>query len=130
MYLAPGVAVGVEHILTGDGKAMACGNVLEGHFCWSCDAPASSWSDQLSPLGTFPPGPRFGANLRAIPPSHRVGDYVHCVARILNILFKRLLAELTTISKAGPLKTFLTKLTMQAQGVPLPERLAPNVGKR
>ena len=63
-------------------------------------------------------------------PSHKVGDYVHCVARILNILFKRLLAELTTIRKAGPLKTFLTKLTMQAQGVPLPERLAPNVGWR
>ena len=63
-------------------------------------------------------------------PSHKVGDYVHCVARILNILFKRLLAELTTIRKAGPLKTFPTKLSIQAQGVPLPERLSPNVGKR
>ena len=124
------MSVGVEAFVTGDGKAMACGNFLEGHLCWACDAPTSVWSDQLSPLGTFPPGPRFGSYLRSIPPSHRVGDYVHCIARILNILFKRLLHELTAIRKAGPLKQFLTKLAMQAQGVPLPERLAPHVGKR
>ena len=102
MYLAPGISVGVEPILTRDGKAMACGNFLEGHLCWACDAPATSWSDRLSPLGTFPPGPRFGAYFHAIPPSHGVGDYVHCVARILNILFKHLLAELTTTQSRAP----------------------------
>lgn len=109
---------------------MACGNFLEGHPCWACDAPAQLWSDQLVPSPSFPAGPRFGAYLRAIPPSHRVGDYVHCVARIVNIFFKRLLHDLTTIRKAGPLKTFLANLTMQSQGVPLPDRLAPNIGKR
>lgn len=34
---------------------------------------------------------RYGAYLRGIPPSHRVGDYVHCTSRVVNIFLKRLL---------------------------------------
>ena len=34
---------------------------------------------------------RYGAFLRAIPPSRRIGDYAHAAARIVNAIFKRLL---------------------------------------
>ena len=49
------------------------------------------WAAKLQPSAEILPRARFGAYLRAIPPSHRVGDYVHCTGRIVNIFFKRLL---------------------------------------
>ena len=35
---------------------------------------------------------RYGVFLRTIPPARRVGDYCHAAARIVNAIFKRLLA--------------------------------------
>jgi hypothetical protein len=35
---------------------------------------------------------RYGAFLRGIPPARRVGDYAHAAARVVNAVFKRLLA--------------------------------------
>ena len=59
--------------------------------CWLCDGPMEDWAAKLQPSAEILPRARFGAYLRAIPPSHRVGDYVHCTGRIINIFFKRLL---------------------------------------
>ena len=36
---------------------------------------------------------RYGAFLRAVPPSRRVGDYAHAASRAVNAVFKRLLAD-------------------------------------
>lgn len=90
--LAPTQSRGVIAFLSGDGKAMISGNFLEGERCWLCDGPSEEWGAKLVPDANFPAGPRYGAYLRCIPPSHRIGDYVHCTCRIVNILLKRLLA--------------------------------------
>ena len=87
-----------------------------GQQCWVCNGAASTWSDRLTPEETFAEGPRYGSYLRAIPPQNRIGDYVHCNSRVINIFFKRLLAEFDEPRKAGPLKTILGQLTLQAQG--------------
>ena len=40
----------------------------------------------LTPVATFAKVLRYGAYLRSIPPSHRVGDYVHATSRVVNSL--------------------------------------------
>lgn len=63
--------------------------------------------------------------MRVIPPQNRVGDYVHCNGRVVNIIFKRLLATFPDPRQSLPLKEIVAQLTMEAQGVPTGERLAP-----
>ena len=70
--------------------------------CWLCEGPDSEWVNKLSPDSAFPAGPRFGAYLRVIPPKNRVGDYVHCTGRIVNIIFKRLLVAFPEQRISGP----------------------------
>lgn len=60
-----------------------------------------------------------------IPPQNRIGDYVHCNGRVVNIIFKRLLATFPDPRQSGPLKEIVAQLTLEAQGIPLGERLAP-----
>lgn len=78
----------------------------------------------MEPSTVFPDGPRFGAFLRAIPPSNRIGDYVHCASRVVNIVLKRLVAEFPNRS-SGPLKQLIQECILISQGLPLPDRLAP-----
>jgi hypothetical protein len=56
-------------------------------------------------------------------PSHRVGDYVHCTARIVNIFFKRLLAHYPEAK--GHLLELMQSLSMEAEGLPEADRVAP-----
>ena len=53
----PGVFVGTEAYLTGDGKAMLNSNFLEGEKCWLCDLPEKQWLANLRAIDTFPSGP-------------------------------------------------------------------------
>lgn len=64
----------------------------------------------------------------APPPKNRVGDYVHCLSRVLNVTMKRLLAECDPRA-AGPLKEILHHVSLESQGLPMPERLAPRMTK-
>lgn len=89
------------------------------------DGTSSNWENELTPSSIFPTGPRYGAYLRCIPPCNRVGDYVHCNCRVVNIFLKRLLSEFTDQREAAPLKDIITNIILQSQGLPLPERLAP-----
>lgn len=79
----------------------------------------------LEPCGNFLSGPRYGAYLRCIPPQNRVGDYVHCNCRVVNVILKRLLSEFADSRASGPLKDIIQHIILQSQGLPLPERLAP-----
>lgn len=69
------------------------------------------------------------AYLRVVPPQNRIGDYVHCTGRVVNIIFKRLLNTFTDPRQAGPLKDIVAHLTLEAQGVPYAHRLAPRPTK-
>jgi hypothetical protein len=46
----------------------------------------------LTPDDTFPTSTRFGSFLPSIPPCNRVGDYVHCNCRAVNMFLKRVVA--------------------------------------
>lgn len=81
--------------------------------------------NELVPWSGFPEGPRYGAYLRCIPPQNRVGDYVHCTCRVVNVLLKRLVSEFPDPRTLGPLKDIIEHVVLQSQGLPLPERLAP-----
>ena len=93
--------------------------------CRLCDGPASSWREKLVPVETFPDGPRYGSYLRCVPVQNRIGDYVHCTGRVVNIILKRLMQHFPDPRQSGPIKDIIHLLTIQAQGIPLPERLAP-----
>ena len=56
------------------------------------DGPVKDWGAKLQPDSTLPVSVRFGAYLRSIPPSNRIGDYVHCAGRVANVFLKRLVA--------------------------------------
>ena len=101
--------------------------VLATHCCqcWLCDGPADQWGTQLVPDDTFPAGARYGAYLRCILPQNRIGDYVHCTGRVVNIIFKRLLSQFADPCVVAPLKHIIHHLTAEAQGLPVTHRLAP-----
>ena len=61
-------------------------------------------------------------------PRNRVGDYVHCLCRVLNVIMKRLLDEFDPRA-AGPLKEIIHHVSLEAQGLPMPERIAPRKTK-
>ena len=90
-----------------------------------CDGPADQWASQLVPTDHFPAGARYGAYLRCVAPQNRIGDYVHCTGRIVNIFFKRLLDKFPQPAVSGPLKDIVVRLTAEAQNLPLTSRLAP-----
>lgn len=76
--------------------------------------PSQSWLQNLAPKESFPAGPRYGAFLRIIPPCNRVGDYVHCLCRVMNVIMKRLFTEFPT-GKAGELRLLLAHICESAK---------------
>jgi hypothetical protein len=70
----------------------------------------------------------FEKSTLSVPPRNRVGDYVHCLCRVLNVIMKRLLAEFDPRA-AGPLKEIIHHVSLEAQGLPMPERIAPRKTK-
>ena len=84
-----GKVLGFLCIITGDGKNLLAGNPSGVSKCWVCD------NDQSLVLFTGSmDGVRWGAYLRCILVSRRVGDYVHATSRVLCILVNRLRKEL------------------------------------
>ena len=81
----------VRFCLTGDGKVMRSSHHGTGLQCWLCDESVTSLAG-LVPNPSFPTHLRSGALFDCIPIAHRVGDYVHCGCRVVNLLLARLQA--------------------------------------
>ena len=80
----------VACFLTGDGKGMCTGHTKLKCRCWHWDLAFEDFGgDNLRP-SDFITSIRWGAFLRFIHPTRRVGDMVHCCCRIINAIFKRL----------------------------------------
>ena len=89
----PRVVIEVECFLTGDGKGMCVGHTKLKCRCWYCDLAFEDFGgDNLLP-SDFVISIRWGAFLCPIPPTHRVGDVVHCCCTIVNAIFKRLYSD-------------------------------------
>lgn len=83
VYVVDGSPRGFRCYLTADGKGMLSSNQGPGKKCWLCD-------DWLSLEPTDIAGSvRYGAFLGSIPPSRRIGDCVHCTARVVNCILSR-----------------------------------------
>ena len=77
---------------TGDGKCMAAGHWERGSRCWVCSKDV--WqSAHLAAQPVVATHARYGAFLPCIPPRCRVGDYMHCSARVLTAILLRLAGE-------------------------------------
>ena len=78
-------------ILTGDGALMqnAAGE-LQHRGCWLCDTP-----ELLHTAADIPLENSLGCMYPAISPNNRIGDYVHCIARVSTAFWCRLLRMLT-----------------------------------
>jgi hypothetical protein len=88
----------------------------------------ATWSDLLVPSDHFDLAPRFGAYLPCIPLCNRIGDYVHCTGRVINIILKRLTVQFPPAGRL--IREEVDRLTLQARGLPIPERLAPRLTKQ
>ena len=126
------MTVEVECFLTGDGKGMCVGHTKLKCRCWHCDLAFEDFGgDNLRP-SDFIISVRWGAFLRSIPPTRRVGDVVHCCCRIVNAIFKRLCLD-GRISQAralGPLLRSVVQSVMQAAAhIPSEIRDAPRPTK-
>ena len=85
--------------LTGDGAAMLTTHSAPRHSgCWLCNNPAS-----LTRSSTVLPSARFSSILPTICPQRRVGDYVHCLARVCTAFFNRLVNTIKQSNTTGAL---------------------------
>ena len=77
--------------------------------CWHCDIAFGNFTgDNLRPSG-FIISIRWGAVLRSIPLTRRVGAILHCCCRTVNAIFKRLCSD-RRISQAGALRPLLRSI--------------------
>ncbi len=83
----------------------------------------------LAPTDDILAQPRYGAVMRTIPPIRRIGDFVHCASRVVNILMKRLLGEFDNPRQAAPLKDLIHSVSQDAINLPMAQRLAPRKSK-
>ena len=122
-----GNVLGFSCIITGDGKNLLAGNPSRVSKCWICD------DDQSLLLFTgCMDGVRWGAYLRCIPVSRRVGDYVHATSRVLCILVKRLRKELHSRGihpGVRALDAIVNDVKEACKGIPESERIAPRRAK-
>lgn len=125
-----GTRVECEVFLTGDGKGMAAGNHKQGCRCWVCELAFDEFSvpEKFNPSDYMPPVPRWGAFLRCIPVTHRIGDWVHAACRIANAFLKRLRDDpRVTAQRAlvSAIKDLIRTVTLDASHIPSDMRLAP-----
>ena len=94
---------------------------------------AHSTRDHADSLDTQPIDDRvrYNAFLGSIRPERRVGDFVHCTARLTNAIFKRLIAHAATISPQAvrDFNDFKWNLDWDSQQLPLKDRYAPRLTK-
>ena len=83
VYVFSGVPRGFQCYLTADGKGMQSSNHSVGMKCWLCDDCLATRPQRTNT------SVRYGAFLGSIPPTRRVGDYVHCTARVANCILLR-----------------------------------------
>lgn len=93
-----------EVCLTGDGKAMMATNWEPGTHCWHCNAP-KSLRQPLDPCDHLPQDLRYFTIFRAIPPTRRGGDYLHCSCRVLCAYIRRLTKTLRTANMPPHLRS-------------------------
>ena len=79
----------------------------------------SECREKLTPDATFPAGVRFGAYLRCVPVQNRIGDYVHCTGRVVNIMLKRILTHFPDPRVTNTVKDIISRLTLESQGIPV-----------
>lgn len=116
VYVLDGTPRGFKCFLTADGKGMQSSNQSPGKKCWLCDDSLS-----LEP-GTIAGTVRYGAFLGSIPPVCRVGDFVHCTARVTNcILVRAIVSSLCSVCIFVVLVTFQFCCTCQ-------RTLSPDLG--
>ena len=91
----------MEVYLTGDGKGMQVMHYKEGCRCWVCNNPYQLLehlvvSDQIASHL------RAGSFLWSIPLGRRVGDYAHCMCRVMNAVLPICVKNLNTnVTKAS-----------------------------
>ena len=132
MTCAVGWGGGLYHFdvyITGDGKMMRASNHATGKACGLCQQ-----GESLDEQPDIPLIPRFGSYLRAVPCSHRVGDYVHGACRIVNAVFKRCQTVCSGLGYRGQapareLRLLVSEITHEAAQIPVAERLAPRKTK-
>jgi hypothetical protein len=106
------------------GQIYLPGNARDGERCWLCDGPSDSWWQQLELYDQFLDNPRYGAFLRSVPPSRRIGVYVQYASRAVNVMAKRLLTEYDN-PRDSPVKDLYISLSQDAQCLPIAQRLSP-----
>lgn len=104
---------------------MRAANFLEGRKCWLCDH-----ADTIEPQPALP-HVRYGCHLGSVPPSHRIGDFVHCTARVASTILKRLQEGAQGVSGEclRELHAFGRTLALDAQEVAQDDRLPPRLTK-
>ncbi len=60
---------------------------------------------------------RTGAD--RVPVQNRIGDYVHCTGRVVNIILKRILAHFPDPRVTNTVKDIISRLTLESQGIPI-----------
>ena len=110
--------MGFECFLIRDGKGMQMSNRLLD-------------MDSLEPNDNVTALPRWGAFLRGMRRTKRVGDYAHCAARLCNAIAKRQGSDLSAWVAAGDgggiigrVQEVWSRLMQEAANVPLTERVA------
>ena len=128
----PTVTVEVKIFLTGDGKGMCARHTKLKCRCWHCDLAFEDFGGDNLCRSEVMISIRWGAFLRSIPPTRRVGDMVHCCCRIANAIFKRLCfdGQISQARALGPLLRNVGQSVMQATAhIPLEMRDAPRPTK-
>ena len=83
VYVVDGQPRGFRCFLTADGKGMQSTNFATGKKCWLCDDVTL-----ITPT-SIAKSVRYGAFLGSIPPRRRIGDFVHCTARVANCILHK-----------------------------------------
>ena len=119
--------LGFPCIITRDGKNLLAGNPsrVSKRWVWDNDQSLALFTGSMDDV-------RWGAYLRCIPVSRRVGDYVHATSWVLCILVKRLRKELDrrAIHAGGrALDAVVNDVKEACKGIPESERIAPRRAK-
>ena len=132
VVLENGQTIGFECFLTGDGKGIQVSSYSLVTKCWTCeDGDSLELHDNVTLMACW------GAFLRAMRRTKRVGDYAHCAARLCNAIAKRLASDLSAWVAVGDGRGVLgcmqevwSDIMQEAANVPLATVLPSGLNKR